>query len=424
MTVSLFTGIKFVICRLTCLKGKQKLSHYHCVCGVMSRLKSAAKAHAKKCPLLNRGKNKEIEEISSKENKNDLILKPKQPFEDPVPSTSTDKSTSTETQQKTNTHAQLFKKHPRLKCHICQQYISKVNISRHTRTHKMKKKDSSNTCCVDAECGIFLVQGVPLHSNPIHVKLKPYDPNAGFLCTNSECQQALHPAMRGKQNFLCEHLSSVINIPCIVKGMEIPPISLPMSSDMKTKCMEMRRLADSKGAPLIVKWPHSSSSRQHFSVFTGTTKSWSPLGRVLLTITEQGIHCPCAGSKHNCVHKAIIRWVTSNGAYLDTCLPLPSDEPTRGNDQSVAKGEIIADEMLSDWNEYRSSKKIDPETFIDFSETVQFDNLIPDELNCPWCGKELLNEVANENATIVDQHFIKTGKCFIYFFTQQCSLRS
>ena len=224
----------------------------------------------------------------------------------------------------------LLKKHPTKRCGICNKQVSRANVSRHAKTHKTKTNISSSACCVDAEKGIFLTQNTHAQGKPVHVKFKPYGLNQGIVCTHPDCHKVQQPATRGNQGYLCEHLSSVINIPSKVCTLELPALDTIMSPLMKQRCHDLQGQADLRGSPLVVKWPHSSCNF-YYSVFSGTEKSWSPLERVLVTETNDSLFCPCVGSKHSCVHKGIIRWANGTSP-LEKSKSSPSKKRPKGSE--------------------------------------------------------------------------------------------
>ena len=142
-------------------------------------------------------------------------------------------------------------------------------------------------------------------------------------------------------------------------------------------------------------------------MFSGTEKSWSPLERVLVTETNDSLFCPCVGSKHSCVHKGIIRWANGTSP-LEKSKSSPQENPNALNDKD--EQDHLVGSVVADWHVYLASEKIDPEYQVDFSETAEFENLAPDEVHCPWCGKEMVAQLVTDKAVIVDQHFVKRGK--------------
>ena len=391
-------------------------SHYHCLCGRKTRLLSTAERHVRLCASFH------SDSVSCEKGRDDAknlkqtpvgVYKMEQVSDEHdhlVASVEHSAVTIPGSDDfKTNYCMPLSSNVPvrgkTLNCNLCNKVVSKKNIRRHIRTHKKGVEANPNVCCVD-ESGIFLVEKHkgPGPVVPLHVKVRTLGEDSGLVCTERDCQEILPAMNRGHQNFLCPHLSNAINAPNCISKSNLPlTIEVQMSTDMKRRVLNLKRDADQHQAPLLVKWPYSYQPNCTFySVYTGCIRPWCQLGRTVVTVQSGRVVCPCVGTLHNCVHKAVVRWVEN----------LPAEE-TPGSvcslppDNSSCNTSSLIDK---DWLKYLSENKIHPDSHKEYDSSVEFGSLIPSEVECPWCRGQLDTCLSTEKAVVVDQNFIKKGR--------------
>ena len=279
-------------------------------------------------------------------------------------------------------------KHKKVECHICGSLISVKNIRRHLKTHKSSTQVT--VVCVDKPHGIFLVdpqcQGKVA---PVHVKLKTFGSMA-LQCSLKDCKTVAGPTSRGHHSFVCRHVLSAINSVSPAEPMQLGSIdNLIMSESMKTRIENLNAQALEKGFNTIVKYPDCVNG-EYFSVFSGRDNYNSTFGRVLVSRKDNILRCPCSGSRHNCVHKAIVRWA----------LNIEETEETYIDENNIETSSSLEEIMY---------ERIREDDIVSFDQYTDWSTLEPTERYCTDCGHQLARCPVTNSSKIVDQSFVKAG---------------
>ena len=311
----------------------------------------------------------------------------------------------------------LERSHPKIACPVCNRNISKKNIKRHFHTHT--GKDNTTAVCVDKNQGIYAVD--PLlrgATKPIHVIAKTFGSHK-FMCSSKSCLALLGPCGRGKQNFMCPHLVSCMNASSEVKSMPLCEIvNLKMSEATKERLTTLLSSAAISESPLVIKYP-SATEVQYFSVFSGLNRYWCPFGRVVVSFQkDSSLLCPCTPPRHNCCHKAAVRWALE----LEENIENENVDPTC---TSVMNNSSFDDESCDTGasNDCEAcAVSISEADIVDFDTSAQLSEIRPKEKRCHLCDCKLETVLVTCNAVIVDQCFIDKGKFSSY--TMSVTLRT
>lgn len=141
--------------------------------------------------------------------------------------------------------------------------------------------------------------------------------NAGTFCENTACIQLQDAARRGGNfSYECRHVASasyaVAGSPgsLTVDTLDTMQKSKLISEERRKQVDKLIEKACSATVPLLVDVPLPGSSSQrycHMSIFAGTVRHWSRMGRTIVTYDrkEKKLTCRCSSSRQHCVHKTV-----------------------------------------------------------------------------------------------------------------------
>ncbi|XP_049337255.1 uncharacterized protein LOC103031382 [Astyanax mexicanus] len=216
----------------------------------------------------------------------------------------------------------------KMNCPHCNILLYFKNFKKHLkRKHGTMVKDITaethlSSQCVDSERGIFAVtkafHGPP---TPVHVIQKLWGSNQKSICEVDECNVNMDVAIRsGHKVFRCCHQRSLDY--CSLHGTkEDEDLKEEVLTEMvsarwfgeskKHLCLQRKKEAADKGAPLAVSINIGPPKKHYVSVFENKLSYYSRLGRVMVFYDAQknSWHCPCVRAKVSCPHKYIAKWL-------------------------------------------------------------------------------------------------------------------
>lgn len=276
-------------------------------------------------------------------------------------------------------------------CNVCKKFISKSNFRRHLNTHVTKEKRF--VTCVDRD-GVYLVDAqVRGGANPVHVKVRMHGEQM-LHCELKDCNAVIGPAARGRQAYFCKHVMSALNVPNKVNALKMPKYDdMPLSKQRKESVLALMRQAAVSGKDLVVQYDDVSQGK-YFSVFAGKVHQWSCFGRVLVSLKNGILRCPCSGN-HFCVHKCIVKCVIGDGVQV----PEEFEDVRNSHEEMCTLEEAVFDE----------NEEIIESEMLEFDSAIEFCKLVPNITECKKCVRELRIGKITESGKIVDQAFVKKG---------------
>ena len=175
---------------------------------------------------------------------------------------------------------------------------------------------------------------------------------------------------------------------------------MPLSEKMKSTSMELINNSSQNNKSVVVKYGDESNG-QFFSVYSGKLNYWSVFGRVVVSLKDNILRCPCSGSKFICVHKAAVKCLVGIG----TISVRDNDMPNCNNEEDFNLSQEIEPECQNVCYEEiweGADNDINEAPLFDFNH-LELKQIIPDQNCCHQCKDVLHTLKATTSGKIIDQ---------------------
>lgn len=286
---------------------------------------------------------------------------------------------------------------------------------------------------MDAKNGVFCVEkSFSGPSTPIHVIKNTWGPIQKIVCEVEMCNLNAEFASRsGLLPFECHHLQSLSFCPrasgahAMLASKELDTMveSNWFGVERKKELLKRQEKAKEDGVPMSVLLTIGGPpTKEYISIYEPTVAYYSRLGRVVVAYDRKNNtwHCPCAGPRKSCVHKAIAKWhLFETKNYLFKRVKSTEEEGPQEMDHTNSyPPNACAERMVKYIKAHKKLPSVLPKTVFEESRDAKAlqgfpKYLIPTEVTCTECEQQSLlsdPQLITSKAKIVTYTGIVEGK--------------